>query len=190
MLVACVKVGTKYSSDYVVKLRNGVARHLKEPHEFVCFTDDPVEGVTCEQPLCGLPGWWSKVGLFRLEQPLIYFDLDVVITGDLKPLIEWDGFGIVKDWWQPGFNSSVMRLTGKETFIWRKFNPRFMGMVHGDQDYITGMMPDAKTFPAEYFPSYKANKCDRAVPDGALAVIFHGEPRPAQCGGWVADLWK
>jgi hypothetical protein len=189
VLVVCVKNGTKYGPEYVTKLRDGVARHLNEPHEFVCITDRPVNGVRCWAPTSDLPGWFMKLELFDLNRPLIYFDLDVVITGDLAPLLAWDGFGIIKDWWQDGFNSSVMKLTGNEGHIWKNFRPEFMGMVAGDQDYITGMMPRAKTFPPEWFPSYKANECQAAIPEKAMAVIFHGNPKPPECGGWVADNW-
>lgn len=188
--IACVKTGDKYGSDYVVRLRNGVARHLEQPHEFVCYTDRPVDGVACRPLPADLPGWWSKVGLFKLGEPLVYFDLDVVITGDLKPLTEWSGFGILRDWWLPTFNSSVMVLTGNERHVFDRFTPADMSRCYlGDQQWITECLPDAATFPPEWFPSFKANKCVNRVPDGAQAVIFHGEPKPHQCGGWVKEHW-
>jgi len=188
-LVACIKTGDKYGDEYVTRLRDGVARHLKTPHRFVCYTDKPVSGVDCETPLCGYPGWWSKIGLFRLGHAL-YFDLDVVITGDLAPLLEINRFTIIKDYWQHGFNSSVMRICGDTEHLWRQFRPELMAHLHGDQDYITAMKPDASTFPADWFPSFKANDCANAAPDGAKAVIFHGHPKPHECGGWVAEQWQ
>lgn len=192
MLICCVKTGNKYDDGYVRKLQSGIARNLpnRGEHLFVCYTDKPVEGVLSEPLPMDLPGWWAKIGLFKLGIPLIYFDLDVVITGDLTRLIEWDGFGIIKDWWSPTHNSSVMKLTGKETGIFENFHPGIMKILHGDQDFISGIMPDAKTFPPEYFVSYKANKCQDAVPEGAMAVIFHGRPKPSECGGWVAERWR
>ena len=190
-LVACVKVGPKYGPEYVLALRDGVRRHMPVDHDFVCFTDEPVEGVRCLPPPADLPGWWAKIGLFKLGRPLIYFDLDVVILNDLTPLLEWDGFGIIKDWWQDGFNSSVMKLTGDERFLWNNFHPEHaMRNLPGDQDYITGMMPDARTFPPHWFQSYKANKLQNAEPEDALAVIFHGRPKMPECGGWVAEKWN
>jgi hypothetical protein len=43
---ACVWVGNKYPIEYVERLRRGIARYYRHPHEFVCFTDKPekVEG--------------------------------------------------------------------------------------------------------------------------------------------------
>lgn len=186
---ACVKVGTKYTDDYVRKLRASIARNCSVPHKFICFTDAPIDGVECELLTAGLPGWWSKVELFRFGRDLIYFDLDVVITGDLAPLLEWRGFGIIDDWVLSGFNSSVMRITPDERHVWEKFQPRFMRMVPGDQDYITGVIPEARTFPPEWFPSYKANGCFYGPPDGALAVVLTGFPKPHQLGGWIKELW-
>ena len=196
MLIACVKTGTKYGPEYVRRLQAGVARHLpsRKDHEFVCFTDQAVEGVICEQLPADLPGWWAKVGLFKLERPLLYFDLDVVITGDLTPLLEWDRFGIIKDWWLPMFNSSVMRLTGNETHVWDAFAKDPMQSMqlcrYGDQEFVTRHMPDARTFPRAWLPSYKADRCQAAPPKDALAVVFHGLPKPCQVGGWVAETWR
>lgn len=190
-LIACIKTGDKYGPEYVTRLRDGIRRHLKNPHRFVCYTDNPVEGIDCEPLPANLPVWWAKLGLFRIGRPLLYFDLDVVITGDLSPLLDWEGFGAIKDWWQPGINSSVMKLSGAEKHVWDNFKPEMMARYPGgDQQYIGEQFsPNLKTFPPDYFPSYKANRCVAGPPEGAKAVIFHGRPKPHECGGWVADLW-
>jgi hypothetical protein len=193
VLFACVKTGTKYNGEYVRRLQRGVAKHLasRGAHEFVCFTDDPVPGVMCEKLPADLPGWWAKVGLFKLKEPMIYLDLDMVIVGNLQPLLDWEGFGIIKDAWLPGFNSSVMKLTGNETHVWDEFIPEDMVRFQlGDQQWITEQMPNARTFPTEWLPSYKAHKCFEGYPASAIAVNFHGEPKPSQIeSGWVKDAW-
>jgi hypothetical protein len=191
MMICCVKTGSKYGPEYVRNLQAGVQRHIKGHHVFTCYTDDPVEGVLCEELPADLPGWWAKIGLFKLREPLLYFDLDVVITGDLTPVMEWHGFGSIKDWIFPGFNSSVMKLTGEED-VW----DRFQGLdindyPQGDQQLISECIPtNGRTFPREWFPSYKFDHCQNAVPGGAKAVIFHGRPKPPECGGWVTRLWQ
>jgi hypothetical protein len=192
MMFCCVKQGDKYGDDYVKRLQAGISRNIgkHDGHTFTCYTDKPVEGVLCEPLPMALDGWWAKIGLFKLEEPLIYFDLDVVITGNLKPLMDWDGFGIIDDWWQPCFNSSVMKLTGNEGEVAEKFDSSATVAFAGDQDYITAILPDADTFPSEWFPSYKANHCEAAAPGMALAVIFHGSPKPHQCDGWVKKAWE
>jgi hypothetical protein len=192
-LICCVKVGTAYGPEYVTNLRNGVARFCPVPHDFVCFTDSPIEGVDCRDfggPF--LPKWWSKVQLFGLKQPLIYLDLDVVMVGDLQPLLEWDGFGVIRNPWLPGYNSSVMKLTGNEGFVWDRFTPGVMASFRGDQDWLNVAYPNAPTFPPAWFPSWKIAKLFKldAPPPDAIAVNMHGFPKPAQIThGWVKDYW-
>lgn len=193
MKIACVKNGTKYGPEYVCRLERALRQTCSRSFEFVCLTDDQngLGDIDCLPLTEGLPTWWAKLELFKLGEPLLYFDLDVVITDDVAELWEWDGFGILQDWAGPTFNSSVMKLTGKETHVWERFSPRFIDMVEGDQDYITGVMAGtANVFPEAWFPSYKANHCMEAVPEGAKAVIFHGFPKPHQISsGWVQAYW-
>ena len=190
-LVCCVKTGDKYGSEYVTALHAGVARHLALRHSFVCFTEREVPGVDCWPLPAVYPGWWAKLGLFKLERPLIYFDLDVIPTGDLSPLLAIDRFTIIQDWWLPMYNSSVMVLTGRERHVFDSFDAAAMDACpYGDQQFISRQIPDAATFPVEWFRSYKAHRCERAIPDGTKAVVFHGTPKPHECGGWVADHWR
>lgn len=182
-----------------------VAKWLPLDHQFMCLTDRPIRDVVWKRAT--LPGWWAKIHLFEFEVPLIYYDLDVVLTGDQTPLAEWDGFGIINDWSEVGYlapdgvgkvvtpmyNSSVMRLTGCERHVWEQFRPAVMERFKrgGDQRWITARMPGAKTFPPEWFASYKWGGCEDAPPADSLAVIFHGNPKPHEIeGGWVEEYWK
>lgn len=188
--VACVKVGTKYGDDYVWKLKRGIERY-SSGLDFLCFTDKSVDGIACEDVPRDLPGWWAKLHLFAIARPLLYFDLDVVICGSLAPLLAWEGFGILKDNYLAGFNSSIMKLTGNEGHVWEKFRPGIMGMMRGDQDWLNLMMPDARTFPPDWFPSFKLNGYGDTPPEGAIAVNFHGFPKPKQItSGWVPEHWR
>lgn len=191
MLVACVKVGDKYNDEYVHKLKRGIERFMPCAHEFVCFGDQPVDGVKVRPVPSNLPGWWAKVFLFSLGEPLVYFDLDMVLTGDLSRLVKWEGFGILQDCWLPICNSSVMKLTGNEQRVWDEFHPGIMRELRGDQDWINTVMPDAPTFPRAWFPVFKADGCTAGPTDGAMAVNFHGFPKPGQISsGWVPDYWR
>lgn len=190
-LFCCIKTGDKYGPEYVTNLRDGIARHCSIEHNFVCFTDKPVDGVRCYPLPADLPGWWAKIGLFKIGRPLIYFDLDVVVTGDVTPLTNIETFSIIKDWWWPGFNSSVMVLTGNERHVYDRFRPELIEhLPMGDQQWITQQMPGAELLPADWFPSFKADDCRAAPKAGAKAVVFHGMPKPHECGGWVAQAWQ
>jgi hypothetical protein len=97
--VACVRVGRRYSPDYVDRLHRAVERHSGgRPLRFVCLTDQPdrygrgVERIDIAG--CSLPGWWAKMTLFRRDvrdlwagERVVYFDLDTVVCGALDPLL-------------------------------------------------------------------------------------------------------
>lgn len=103
--VLCIRWGTKYGPDYVNRLYGMVARHLAPPFTFTCLTDDPGgvrPEVTC-LPLpelgCELPtntyGIWGKSRLWRpdigLEGPVLFLDLDLVVTGPMDGFFEVGG---------------------------------------------------------------------------------------------------
>ena len=196
--VVCVKVGTKYGPEYVNTLQSMVARHLTIPHRFLCITDDP-EGLECEtvEPEEESEGWWTKLTLFRkdpygIEGKLLFFDLDVVIVDDIDPLATFDSdFAIIDDWHVPTYNSSVILLrAGSQTQVWdnyiadpikaRRFAPG------GDQHHIT-LHAKADLWPKGWCMSYRTH-CQSA-PTGKI-VVFHGNPNPHMCGGWVEGLWR
>lgn len=98
LTVACVlKYGGEYDARYVRALSRGVRKHLKPPFEFVCLSDRASD---VDRDCAGLvdstvwldhrelPGWWAKLEVFRLSGPVLYLDLDTVITGSLEPLAD------------------------------------------------------------------------------------------------------
>jgi hypothetical protein len=97
MKVLCVKSRDKYTPDYVLNLQKMVKRHLPIPHEFICMTEHPIDGVTCVSFPDDMPvidqryeGWWYKVGLYKpgyFTGDKLYLDLDVVITDSLLPIV-------------------------------------------------------------------------------------------------------
>jgi len=95
LTVACVwKRGGPYERhDYVGRLARGVARHMTRPYRFVCLTDatEVPAGVERIPLLHGWRGFWSKIELYRpglFAGPVLYLDLDTVITGPLDPLAD------------------------------------------------------------------------------------------------------
>lgn len=212
--VVSVRVGKKYGPEYSAILHDMVARNISTlEHAHWEITDDPeglLEGINSIAPAKGLPGWWQKVYLFSDQMPwkqgdrVIYFDLDVAITGRLEDLPK----GIIQDWAWPMFNSSVMSWDhGEHGQIWSKFDPAIIDQRSktlpvealppdqvngGDQEWITQAAPDFPPFPQEYFPSWRWNPSAKEWPPmNSKAVIFHGDPKPSDIkGGWVPDIWK
>ncbi len=216
--VVCVKQGDKYGAEYVLRLRAMVARCLLQPHNFVCLTDKPVDGITCEPLPSELQGWWAKIGLFKpgvLPGVNLYFDLDVVATGpiNLPPLGQrlWalDDFsyglrvphcGVIGEetrrllGGEGTVNSSVMYWEGGVAdSVWERFTPAVMQELHGDQNWITRCLwPDKiDLFPVGFACSYKYHILMGGGPPAPI-VVFHGDPKPAMLPPWepLRKLWS
>jgi hypothetical protein len=204
MKVLCVKWGSKYGAEWVTRLRSMVARHLSCAHEFVCFTDAPVEGVTCKPLPSGLPTWWSKLGLFQAgltTGPNLYLDLDVIIRGDLSDFIRlddgqvWalDDFSYSLRTPKPYMDESTRRMLGGAGTcnssvmfwygdagrkVWDDFRPEVMGELHGDQNWITrALYPHTLAlYPPGLASSFKYHW--RRDEQFGSVVVFHGSPKP------------
>jgi len=91
MKVVCVlRSGGCYTHEYVLRLRDAVVRHgAGMPFSFVCLTDVPNPTIKATQlPLeHDWPGWWSKLEVFKLQGPVLFLDLDTVITGSISILL-------------------------------------------------------------------------------------------------------
>lgn len=197
LTVACVlRSGGDYSSEYVERLRDGVARHLPLPHRFVCLSD---VDVPCERIalVTDWPGWWSKLELFRpglLSGRVLYLDLDTVIQGDLLPLAAHPHrFTMLSDLMAPArLASGVMAWDGDFRHLFERWSPRLAPRYRvtgrwGDQGWISeqlGISPSRfqSLFPG-MFASYKASPA--AAKAAASVICFHGSPRPHEVGWTV-----
>lgn len=215
MIVACVRTGAKYSTDYVLRLEAGVARHMPRPYRFVCLTDRPDDFVgvrTADISATGLKGWWGKMALFdfaaRQGERIVYLDLDTVIVGDLSPLADLDvEFGICGNFTRASGNtkypcrygSCVMTIgPAAGDSIWtgfRKAQGRLMAEAgtYGDQHAIERLAPSATllqdVLPPGFFLGYR--DLAEARPDGCSLVIFAGNAKPHNCDEkWIREAWE
>lgn len=165
MHVACVIHGDFYDWSYVENLRAMVSRNLSGPVKFHVFTehDRPVPADIEKHILTPWPGiegrkraWWYKMQLFdpkHFQGHLLYFDLDVVITGSLDWLRDHKTheFWAIRDYkhlWRPqwqGINSSMMYWdTVRHAYIWEQFRNRDISRLvkefPGDQDYLSSVI--------------------------------------------------
>lgn len=117
LTVACVlsTPSLTYNENWVHRLKKSIEKHLSVPHRFVCLTNLPhINGVETQPLTENLPGWWSKIELFKpgqLDGPVLFFDLDMMACGSLDELCgPWDGLVMLKD--SPSFrdihNSGLM----------------------------------------------------------------------------------
>jgi hypothetical protein len=191
LTVACaLRKSRDYDVDYVEKLLAGVARNLRAPYRFVCLSD---VDVPCDRiPLKhDWPGWWAKIELFNLAPPVLYFDLDTTIVGDLTEIAAHAAqtpFTTLRDFYrEKGIGSGMMAWAFPLTHVYLAFAARAKEAMretkHGDQGFLeaTGYRPDKwqDVLPGQVV-SYKAHVKGKGVPNGARVVCFHGKPKPRE----------
>ena len=207
--IACVlKAGGCYTAGWVHRLKRGIESHTSEPHRFICLSDLEVPAVEVIPLRQGWPGWWSKIELFRpglLTGPTLYLDLDVVIVGDVAPLLSaCSAFTMVHERGKSDyFNSSAMAWSGDMGWVFEAFRSdaaRHMDRFRrhpriGDQAFISDLLVGERRAPRTFrqvlgydaIVSYKRDRCAGGPPPRACIVNFHGRPKPCDfTTGWVA----
>jgi hypothetical protein len=194
--VVCVfKSGGCYDAEDVFRLQQAVEWYLPDC-TFACFSDVAVD---CDRvPLrYGWPGWWSKMEIFdpRLRGDLLYFDLDSMPVGDLRPL-DVGRLAIMRDVYRPhGLQSAVMFVPQAEkAAIWEAFTADPDATMErcttpdkwGDQGFLEEHWIDKAARLQDLAPgaivSYKIDVQGRGVPANAGVVVFHGNPKPRDIG--------
>lgn len=197
LTVVCVmKSGGDFDEDYVFALRRGVAEHLTLPHKFVCYTDLPIPGMSIKLLTENLDGWFSKFEIFRELGPVLYLDLDTIITGDITPLANSIINGGEAFWMLEAFHplrkwaSGIMGWTGDWNWLVSHCK-RYAGLYRMDQDCIAkalvenGKVPYVIGRDLNKIYSYK-HHCMEGLPEDARVVCFHGKPRPKEVDeSWV-----
>lgn len=165
---ACVIHGNMYSWDYVDRLYSMLSRHISKGIRLHVYTEAtrevPQPYIKHELDDWKISGpkksWWYKMQIFNSKYhagPLLYFDLDTVIIGNLDWLVNLplNYFWTVRDFkylWKPSnytVNSSIMWFNTKQfRFIWEDFSNKKLEKItasyRGDQDYITDAIPAAQ----------------------------------------------
>lgn len=199
--VACVIHGNGYDWTYVERLHSMVTRNCNRAINFHVFTehDRPVPMNMTKHILTDWPGvtgrkrsWWYKMQMFNPEHfqgQLLYFDLDVVITGSLDWIFQMDPayFWGIRDFrwlWRnrwTGINSSMMWWdTVRWAKIWHDFNGRSLATVMrqfaGDQDFLSNSIPTADL---RYFDPDLVKSWRWEIKDGGLDMKTRIYRRPS-----------
>lgn len=213
--------GRKYQPAHVQVLARSVAYWLREPHRFLCVSDQAVPGVeTMRDPAarysrrCYRRLWLFSDQARTLGETVLHLDLDVVVCGDLAPLLRPDDFVIyrapsvaARGW---SLNPSVFWLrTGTQTDLWTRFvaDPRRLarqanddGFWGSDQAIISHLRKEA-TLPtfgdADGVVSFRRIRAEQLTrpPDGTCLVSFHGRRTPFErevqaAHPWIRDAFR
>lgn len=207
-VLSVLRSGGIYDAEWVRKLRDGVARNLRQPHRFACLSD--VE-VPCERIalLHDWKGWWAKIELFRpgvVTGPTLYFDLDNVPLGPLDFLAECPHeFAMLPNFNRPDYASScvmwwktpqhhVYEKFAEKPGYWREYHRlRRSGPYLGDQAFIwecwKRQVPMLEVSRRQIC-SYRVDVLKRGLPAEAAMVCFGGEFKPSNVRtDWLERAW-
>lgn len=204
-----LRSGGEYGTEHVYAVKRMLNEHLPD-HEFVCLSD--VQGLppVWRWPLeHDWPGWWAKMELCRpdIRGPLFYLDLDMVIVGDLAPLVTDTSRSIVlRDLFRGrrrrnSLQSALMLLTEEDRSLvwtyWMSEGPeRLMRRKRSDQDVYEAVLRDRVSYFQDTHPGlvvgFKTHlQRGKLSPNGARVVAFHGRPRPWNSGvGWAEEPFR
>ena len=223
--IVCMKWGTRYGPEFVNRMWAAVQRNTSRPTRLVCLTDDPTgidPAVTCADiPNIDLPPDlintpWRKLTLWKapladLEGDCLFLDLDLVITGSLDEMFDFEPgrFCVIDNWTQPGQrigNTSAFRWpVGKFASIYNDFqaDPQaVLSQYRIEQLYISREIDDMVFWPSTWCASFKHSLLPPwplnfvkapALPPETRIVAFTGKPDQDEAlrGEWpVKAGWK
>jgi hypothetical protein len=205
---ACVIHGDVYTWDYVERLLSMLQRNFTAPVRLHVFTEAQraVPDHMIHHPLQDWPGitgrrsaWWYKLQMFNCDNfsgRLLYFDLDVMITGNLDWMIDLPAryFWTIRDFkrlWRPnwqGINSSVMLWdTTRFHAVWEKFTQGDLANItkkfKGDQDFLTDVIDNTQR---RFFNENKVKSWRWEIKDGGMDMHTRMYRRPG-AGGLIDD---
>lgn len=223
-----------FLSEHVNVLRAMIARHYSKPFRFVCITDDakgldpkiealPIPAAAIHEsalrnprgdrfPECYRRLWNFSREATILGERIFQLDIDVIVCGDLAPLIERNGDFV--GWSDPRFEThkiaggAYLLRTGSLTEIWDRFDPAtsparafkagFLGSDQGWISYKLGARPHASVGFWREAGLLKINWTQahaRTPPRGGKMIFTTGVKPPwaretQRKYPWVRDYWK
>lgn len=200
-------IHVEYAPKHVEWIKKQIEQHVSCDFNFICLTDvDLPYGVSLQY---NLPGWWSKLELFRKDLELtdvFYLDLDTVIVDDISHIVSFetgeDFFMSLQNLTNPsrGIGSGLLRWKGDYSHLFEKFIADHERIQEtyvtsnrwGDQGFIQDNLFDIQKF-QDVFPneivSYKTNLKFRDPNEQNKIIVFHGEPKPWNVNKpWIPKL--
>lgn len=149
---------TTFTGEHVNILQSMVARHYREPHRFICYTNEP-EGIDASvivRPLWddlryipnptggGRPSCYLRLKMFApevqadLSERFVWLDLDCIILDDLRPL--WNRPEPIVLWQNPRklwpYNGAMlMARNGAHPELWSDFDPESSPSIAQSRGY-------------------------------------------------------
>lgn len=196
-----------YDKDWLLKIQNSVTRNLKYTHEHICLTNETLDHcktIPFSNQINDSHGYWYKLEMFRdlldLQGPCLYFDLDLVITGNLDPIVNsLVNINDNKEIWglyspfvrstastdKHFFNSSMLFWKKNPTHLWDKLiTSTIKGwnrhckdeFTHGDQAFISTFSKFG--FINDHCPKNSISSLVSYVEGETSVLLFAGKRKP------------
>jgi hypothetical protein len=211
--IICINWGVKYGPVFINRLYSMVARNITPPFRLVCFSDD-FSGIRSEVECHPLPdigfdvpvttrGIWQKCRLWNptladLNGPVLFLDLDLVVTGNLDGFFEFgspDDVILASNPSNPlerlGQTSVYRFPVGTLTLLLERFRQSPLEVAEKyrfEQRYVTRMAPGGVRFWPKGWVRHFRRECRRPfplnyfqeprLPRDARIVIFPGGLHP------------
>lgn len=184
--------GPAFPDEYVLKTKAMVERNTTIPHRFICFSDREIEGVETIRLQGNEPTFWNKMEIFK--ESGVFLDLDLVITGNIDWLLEYDGefmgtedLGAVNKH-QPHLKGVLQSsvLSWQKPFgdwiynYYQENKAMAQANFRGDGEFLNWLVPKDRREHVQYlYPgelaSYKYQVYNKGVTTESI-IDFHGRP--------------
>lgn len=187
-----LRTGGEYKPLHVHALYKQVQVHLPQA-DFVCVSDSTELQCNVLPLKHDWPGWWSKMEVFRLQGPVLYMDLDTIITNNCDEWLEKiqdKQFVLLRDIYRGEKNPHAM---GSGIMYWSNdMSVLYHDYIRvgcptdirgGDQEFLEQSLNTAEYIQdfTDTVVSYKAQIRDGDYnSENATVIYFHGQPRPWQ----------
>jgi hypothetical protein len=217
----------QFEADHVNILGAMIRRHYLKPHRFICVTDDysgldagvetmalPVSFHELANPQGPrFPSCYRRLWNFSKEaavlgERILALDIDVVITGELEPLVERDDDFV--SWTDPRFGwhkvpgGIYLLRTGAHTDVWESFDPHrspaiaaAAGCKGSDQAWMSYKLHPAKAAwtTSDGLYSMKWLPKGTSLPSGVRVVSTPGDLKPwspvlQAMYPWIRKHWR
>jgi ubiquinone/menaquinone biosynthesis C-methylase UbiE len=203
--------GDGYSLDYLIKMRDMLARNITIPYKFVCLTDRDINTNICDSIKVenAYGGLWSKLEMFKhgivKSERIISIDLSLIILKNIDDILTMeDDFIVLKTWNKSNWNKDLCAAGimswingGTFSFIYEKFNKNAVtDYPKGERQYISKQLAQNNITPTYLQDSVKGvysfkRNCKPAPPADTRIVCFHGKPKPHEAkASWIREVWK
>ncbi len=219
-----MKWGTRYGPEFVNRLYSALKRQTSRPLRLVCLTDDDsgvhpdvqcrsIPDINLPDNLINTP--WRKLTLWKaplhdLTGDVLFLDLDLVVTGSIDPLFDYEPgrYCVIENWTQMGQglgNTSCFRFpVGKYTHIYNRIQEDpgpVLAKYQIEQEYISREIEDMVFWPSLWCASFKHTLLPKwpmnffkpaQLPSETKIVAFTGKPDQdeAAIGKWPAPWYK